>query len=800
MDSWKVIYDGYNPDHEPLREALCTLGNGYFATRGAAEESRDDDIHYPGTYLAGGYNRLTSDVSGERIENEDFVNWPNWLMLSIKSEDGEWLNLDQVELLDYQQVLNLKQGCLERNFSFLEPSGKKTRIKSTRIVLMNDPHIAAINWEITPLNWSGKCTVKTALDGTVINNNVARYSDLRSDHLEPISESTVDEESIGLEVQTCQSRIRMAQVAKTTAHQDSHKLNPERKTNSHKGYIEQLFSLELTENTTVNVCKKVTLFTSRDRAISEPAFQAKQRIDEVPDFQELLDQQAISWEELWYRSDIQIENNQEDQLVLRLHIFHLLQTASMNNIDLDVGIPSRGLHGEAYRGHILWDELFIFPLLNFSIPEVTRELIMYRYRRLDEARRMASEAGFSGAMFPWQSGSDGREESQQIHLNPKSGRWIPDNTFLQRHVNAAIAYNIWHYYEVSGDIEFMYFYGTEMMLEIAKFWVSKIEYNQQKERYEINEVVGPDEYHTRYPDAAEPGIDNNAYTNLMVVWVLIRAIESLDLLDQDASARLMKNLHITREDLDLWQGITHKMFIPIDEDGLIQQFEGYQMLEELDWDHYHEEYGEILRLDRIMESENDNVNRYKASKQADVLMIFYLLSTKEICDIMTRLGYQFNDEAKKRNIDYYEKRTSHGSTLSKLVHSWVMAQSNRQRSWHNFQKALMSDFKDIQGGTTPEGIHLGAMAGTVDLMQRCYIGIEVMTSALRFTPLLPQELKRIRTRFRYRGHWMKIDLDHQKLKIVSDGGWGPAIKIHFDHESRMLNHGDTIEWKINKQW
>ena len=173
----------------------------------------------------------------------------------------------------------------------------------------------------------------------------------------------------------------------------------------------------------------------------------------------------------------------------------------------------RGWHGEAYRGHVFWDELFIFPLINLRLPEITRSLLLYRYRRLSAARRAARLEGFEGAMFPWQSGSSGREESQSLHLNPRSGRWLPDNSSLQRHVNIAIAYNLYHYYQVNKDMEFMAFYGAEMLLDIARFLASLAEYNESFERYEILQVMGPDEYHDAYPDADTPGLDNNAYTN-----------------------------------------------------------------------------------------------------------------------------------------------------------------------------------------------------------------------------------------------------------------------------------------------
>ena len=153
---------------------------------------------------------------------------------------------------------------------------------------------------------------------------------------------------------------------------------------------------------------------------------------------------------------------------MRLHLFHLLQTVSPNSVDLDVGVPARGLHGEAYRGHVFWDELFVLPLLNLRLPELARTLLRYRSRRLPAARRAASAAGLGGAMFPWQSGSDGREESQQLHLNPRSGRWLPDATSRQRHINIAVAFNVWQHYQATGDGYFLSSTGAGMLLEVAR--------------------------------------------------------------------------------------------------------------------------------------------------------------------------------------------------------------------------------------------------------------------------------------------------------------------------------------------
>jgi trehalose/maltose hydrolase-like predicted phosphorylase len=446
-------------------------------------------------------------------------------------------------------------------------------------------------------------------------------------------------------------------------------------------------------------------------------------------------------------------------------MFHLLQTVSPHSIGLDIGIPARGWTGEAYQGHIFWDELFIFPFFNYRIPEITRTLLTYRYRRLGEARAAAQAAGYKGAMFPWQSGSDGQEETDALNLNPRSQRWVPDNSYLQRHVGSAIAYNVWQYYQVTHDIEFLQFYGAELMLEIAHFWSSIATFNAEKERYEINGVMGPDEFHDGYPDAATPGLNNNAYTNVMAVWVLCRTMEALDLLTDVRRAELTTRLGIASEEIARWDDISRRMYVPFHDDGIISQFEGYGALRELDWQDYRTRYGNIQRLDLILEAENDSPNRYKLAKQADVIMLFYLFSSEELGELFTRLNYMLSYDTIPKNVTYYAARTSHGSTLGRVVYSWVLARSDRPRSMTFFSEALQSDVSDIQQGTTSEGVHLGAMAGTVDLVQRVSTGIEIKGDVLWLNPELPPEVKRLDMRIRYRGHSIDLQLTRNALTV-----------------------------------
>ena len=214
--------------------------------------------------------------------------------------------------------------------------------------------------------------------------------------------------------------------------------------------------------------------------------------------------------------------------MLRFHTSHLLQVCSRLTAHHDAGVPARGLNGEAYRGHVFWDELFVYPFLNLRLPMITRGLILYRYRRIAEARAAAREAGYQGAMYPWQSGSDGQEETQTVHLNPLSGQWDPDLSRNQRHVNAAIFYTVWKYHQATHELDFLRDCGAEMMLEIARFWASIAHFNPERDRWEIHGVMGPDEFHEKYPGAAEGGLRNNAYTNVMVAWICETAQKVLD--------------------------------------------------------------------------------------------------------------------------------------------------------------------------------------------------------------------------------------------------------------------------------
>jgi trehalose/maltose hydrolase-like predicted phosphorylase len=461
-------------------------------------------------------------------------------------------------------------------------------------------------------------------------------------------------------------------------------------------------------------------------------------------------------------------------------------------------VPARGWHGEAYRGHIFWDELFIFPFFNLQRPILAAALLNYRHARLGAARAAARAVGYAGAMFPWQSGSNGQEETQQLHLNPKSGRWLPDHSHLQRHVNIAIAYNAWQHYQVTGSIGWLRFTGAELLVEIARFWASIATFNAEEGRYEIRGVMGPDEYHEAYPDAEEPGLNNNTYTNVMAVWVLQRALEALEELPPHYRQELVQELSIRDQELDRWRDITRKMKVVFHADGVLTQFEGYEDLLEFDWEGYRERYGNIARLDRLLEAEGDSTNRYKLAKQADVLMLLFLLSRTELRELLAGLGYQVTEEQLSRAVDYHLARTSHGSTLSGVVSAWVLARYEPEGAWRFLQHALESDVADVQGGTTAEGIHLGAMAGTVDIVLRSLAGLRPRGEVLRFDPALPPQVKQVRFSVHYRGHRVQVTLAEDRLDVSSRPGRAQPIKVLVRDQTVELAPGARHQFSLER--
>jgi trehalose/maltose hydrolase-like predicted phosphorylase len=800
VDCFTLAYDRFDPAEEGLREALTSTGNGFFCTRGAFEWEEAGDVHYPGTYAHDVYNRSTTIMGGRPVPNEDLVALPNWLLLALRIDGDEPLRLANIELLTYRHEYDVRCALLVRELRFRDRAGRESTLLSRRFVSMARMHQAGIDWTLTAHGWSGRVEVISVLDGRVLNQGVARYRQLEGRHLDGGGVRTVGRDVIALKTRTRQSSIEIAEAARTRAYLENGDLEVSRSVYQTEDYIQQVLAFDVREGTPVRVEKMVALYTSRDRAITEPLRNAEKSVSRYLGFDEALEDHVSVWEDLWQLCDIRVPREERVQFLLRLHISHVLQVCSRLTPHQDAGVPARGLNGEAYRGHVFWDELYVYPFLNFRLPEITRGLLMYRYRRLGEARAAAFEAGFHGAMFPWQSGSDGQEETQVAHLNPVSGLWEPDLSHNQRHVNAAIFYDVWHYYQATEDVSFLRDHGAEMMLDIARFWSSIACFNEDRDRFEIHGVMGPDEFHEKYPGTPEAGLRNNAYTNVMVAWICETAQKVLELLPASRRRGLMAKLRLTDEEVARWERMSHRMFVPFHGEGIISQFEGYEELEELDWDAYRARHGNIQRLDRILRAEGEDPNRYKLSKQADTVMLFFLFSDDELRRIFQRLEYDYGPDTARINVDYYERRTSHGSTLSLITHAGVLASIAPASSWERFVAALESDVLDVQGGTTKEGIHIGVMSGTLDLVQRVYAGTEIRDDLLRFNPRLIDQLDGLSFPMQFRGTHIRVTFEAGRLTVLADAeGASRPIKVCVGREIRELDAGDRCTFDLAAQ-
>ena len=791
-DPWLLVFEGFDPAHEAHREALTTLGNGYMATRGATPEHVDDGVHYPGTYLAGVYNRLVRTVDGQDRVDEEIVNMPSWLPLDIAVEDGEWWSDGGFDEEHERHELDLRQGLLTRTVRLVSSQGRALQVVQRRFVSMDRPHLAGLETTLVPDGWSGRISIRSGVDARVVNGNAAESRLPGSRHLVELEVERLGDRLL-VEVETTRSKIRVATALRTSVSGAVAEPVAER---ARGGLVTARFDVAVAHGHQVVVAKMAAVVTSRDAAIASARDGALAELDRVDyGFTEAVRRHAQAWQRLWEHFDVDVQTDDPVQLAVNLHVFHMLQTISPHTAGLDAGVPARGLHGEGYQGHIFWDELFVLPLYVMRASPVARSLLDYRWRRLDAARQGAKDDGHRGAMFPWQSGSDGREDTPRRLFNPRSQRWLADNSSRQRHVGLAVAYNAWQYFQATADALWFAERGAELIFEVARFFSDLATYDAREDRFHLVGVMGPDEYHDGYPDAAGEGLRDNAYTNVMTAWVCQRALDALALLPGHERDELSQRIGLGPDEVERWSRLGTRLTVPF-HDGVISQFDGYGELLELDWGRYRRTYGNIERLDLILEAEGDSTNRYRLSKQADVLMLVYLLGPTELVRVLSGLGYPVTTDDLARAADYYLARTAHGSTLSRVVHTSVLAMLDRSTAWSEFREALDADLDDTQGGTTGQGIHLGAMAGTVDILLRTFTGMRMDADALVFRPRLPGALGRLTFELRYRGHRITVTADQSHLRLTSQSAAERPVRVVVDDVPALLGGGETLELAV----
>lgn len=766
-NSWHLDYYGQYQDKRNFgQEAMLTVGNGFYGLRGAYVESKADDDNYPGLYVAGLYNQTTTKVNDHDVVNEDLVNLPNAQYMSFGIDNEAPFQINKSDIRDIYRSLDLKTGELTTTMIVGLATGHQLAITTTKIADMKNWHRLVIRYQITPLNFAGSMQVYSEIDGDIINGNVSRYAEFDQHHIDVTSIGTSGDVAI-LGGETRTSHVQFSIGSHLSAGQMTGS-TPVQTTNDHNT-ITQMISFTVEPETTYTFDKCVAIFTSLESPAEQLDQLAQSELD-LSSFEETKASTTKFFDQLWAETDVKIGGDLTSQRLTRVNIFHLFVSAqAITEGQLDASVGARGLHGEAYRGHIFWDEMFVLPFYTVHYPKLAKQLLMYRYHRLDAAREYAKSEGKLGAMYPWQSAMYGDEQSQFLHLNPITNQWDPDNSRLQRHVSLAIAYDVWFYYHVSEDRKFLDEYGLEMLLSVAKFWLSMVRYNKREKRYSIHNVMGPDEFHEEYPNSNEHGLTNNAYTNIMVAWLFDTLKPMIESTDKKTLDGLYQRSSFSKKDFELMTDVASKLKLDINDDGIIGQFEGYFNLPTLNFDNYRKKYGDISRMDRILKSEGKTPDAYQVAKQADALMAFYNLNADEIEQIITRMGYHLPDKYLTHNLQFYLDRTTHGSTLSRIVYSDLTEKDgNTDQSWKLFRQALFSDYYDIQGGTTAEGIHLGVMGATIGLETRTYGGVNFLGDQVSVNPHLPSKWNSLEFTEHFHGTKLEFNISHDQLSIQAD--------------------------------
>lgn len=704
---WTFRPTSDDPEQRERFATLCTLGNGVFGTRGAAAYDSAAAPAYPGTYAAGVYNRTHTVIEGEEVEAEAAVRLPNWLPLRCFAGREPLVPGPVHAVLEERYVLDLYRGILHHYLLLEASDGRRTRLHEQRAVHAVHPHLAVQKLTLHAENWSGLLQVEGGIDADMRNEQVERYQDFDTRHLTGFQASDPAAAVAWLTCHTTQSVVGAALACTVTVPNAATGSTPHRA--SRDGYTTR--QTHVSPDRPAIIYKVATLRTSptrstgalRDRALADLANAGRP--------EDLFTSHIAAWREQWAATSLPADHPHLD--VLRLYSFHLHQVVSPHSARLDVGIPARGLHGEEYQGRVFWDETTAIAWLSRTNPTLARVGLDYRYRRLSAARREARRCHAEGARYPWQSGSDGSETTVAWVKNPLSGRWNRDYTVLQQHQGAALAHSIIRYARRSGDIAYLHDEGAQMIIEIARFYATYSAHDAPTDRYHLRGVVGPDEFHDKDPNSTTPGIDDNAYTNVMAASTLHLATALWADLPAERRGALRESTGVDQNEITLWDTMSRRMFVPFHE-GVLSQFSGYEHLPWMTLDELSDRYGSDLgRLDRLMEADDDHPRNYQIAKQADTLMLGSALTPKRLARTLQRLGYYHSARTWRRTVDYYLQRTVHGSTLSAAAHAAALHRIGHPDASRFYSEAMTVDLGP--GTRTELGIHLGAMTAALEL-------------------------------------------------------------------------------------
>ncbi|HSL44656.1 MAG TPA: glycoside hydrolase family 65 protein [Anaerolineales bacterium] len=719
---WTISEETFNPETQLHSETIFTIGNGYLSTRGALEEG------YPSENRATFVHGVFDDVP---IAVTELANATDWLPLYIFL-NGERFSLHSGTVETYERHLDLKNGVLTRTVLWRSPAGYRAMLTFERFTSLADEHLLCLRCRVTP-DFDGELEIQAALNGNMDNEGIAHWQwmdqgkvsngDGKVAHLHMSTRATLIDLATAMRVETSHTPVQSdfwnAQSVPT-------------------------FSLTFParRGETITLDKFVGIATSRDT--SNPVQLAVESAKSPRSWEESVEAHQQAWSREWERSDVQIEGDEEAQIAIRFNIFQLLIAAPRNDDRVNIG--AKTLSGFGYRGHSFWDtEIFMLPFFIYTAPEIARNLLNYRYERLPAAREKARANGFEGAQFPWESAGTGEEVTPTWvpHFSERGVLvriWTGD---IEIHISADIAYAAHLYWKVTGDDEWFVAQGAELILDTARFWASRAEWDETEKRYEFNDVIGPDEYHDH--------VDNNAYTNYMARWDLQTALDVLDWLKGHAPAKaeeLAQRLELNPDRLNKWKDVLDGIYIPMAGDGLIEQFEGYYQRRAVDLAALEPRNISAQVLFGI-----EGCNETQVLKQPDVLMVQYLLRDR------------FTDEQVKINYDYYTPRTDHtyGSSLGPSIQAIMACDVGKpEDAYEHFIRAVRADLRDVRGNAR-DGIHGASAGGTWQAVVFGFAGLRVSEDGWTVEPRLPHHWKRLSFKFYHRGELQVVDIKNPAI-------------------------------------
>ncbi|PWJ44277.1 glycoside hydrolase family 65 protein [Sediminitomix flava] len=751
-DNWNIIEEGFHVENNRISESLFSLGNGRMGQRGNFEEKYSGDS-MQGTYIAGVYYPDKTRVGWWKNGYPEYfakvLNAPSWIGINVEIE-GEELDLNTAEVIDFKRVLNMKDGFLYRTFTARLASGKEVKVEATRFCSIVDDEAGVIKYAITPLNFSGNIKFTPTVDADVVNED--------SNYDEKFWTEAAKGNETGFAYVTAEVRKTLFQVTTAmdyaiTVAGAEQALNPTLA--EAEKFVSQTVEVSAKEGEEVVFTKYAAVVSSlnHDKAALVDAAKAELAKIKAKGFDAMLAEQAEAWASKWELSDIKIEGDVAAQQGIRFNIFQLNQTYTGEDARLNIG--PKGFTGEKYGGVTYWDtEAYCVPFyLCTADPKVARNLLVYRHNHLERAIENAGKLGFDNgaALYP------------MVTINGEECHNEWEITFEEIHRNGSMSYAIYNYIRHTQDYAYLAEYGFDVLLGVARFWAQRVHFSEHKNQYVMHGVTGPNEF--------DNNVDNNWYTNYIASWSMRYAQEAVDYVKANHADRyaelVAKNNFNEAEETAKWKDIVDNMYYPYDEKrDIFLQADNFLDKEQIlvkDLDPKHLPLVHNWSWDRILRS--------NFIKQADVLQGLYFFE------------HEFDVPTLKRNYDFYEPRTVHESSLSPCVHSIIAARiGDMERAYEFYLRTSRLDL-DNYNEDSQDGCHTTSMAGTWMSVIEGFGGKRVIDEQLSLEPQIPSEWEAYTFKIVWRGATMDIRVDHENV----------TIKNNTDVAAEMLVYGAKQE-------